>query len=160
MEVNESGETHYISQSNTIARFLANRFGLAGETDIEQAKASMIIDQLNDLYFHYSQANYRTEDRESKQKEVEKLTRTMLPHFYSSVEKCISKYSTSYCVGDKLTYADLAIACSVDRDQLNELIQLNDEKLEAYPNIKRIFERVNSHPKIAEWRKKRNVTWF
>jgi len=33
-----------LAQSNTIARFLARRFNLAGKTDIEQAKAEMIID--------------------------------------------------------------------------------------------------------------------
>jgi glutathione S-transferase len=141
-------------------RFLANRFGLDGKTDIEQAKANSIIDQLNDLYFYYAQAYYRTEDKESKEREVEKLTRTKLPAYYRSIENMIEESSTVYCIGDKITYADLAIACTVDRDQLNEMIQLNDTFLEAYPNIKRVFENVNNQPKIAEWRKTRNSTWF
>ena len=141
-------------------RFLANRFGLDGKTDIEQAKANSIIDQLNDLYFYYAQAYYRTEDKESKEREDEKLTRTKLPAYYRSIENIIEGSSTVYCIGDKITYADLAIACTVDRDQLNEMIQLNDTFLEAYPNIKRVFENVNNQPKIAEWRKTRNSTWF
>jgi prostaglandin-H2 D-isomerase / glutathione transferase len=38
-----------ISQSLTIARFLAREFGLAGKTNLEQAQADMIIDAGNDL---------------------------------------------------------------------------------------------------------------
>ena len=38
-----------ISQSLTIARFLAKEFGLAGKNNLEQAQAEMIIDAGNDL---------------------------------------------------------------------------------------------------------------
>ena len=38
-----------LSQSLTIARFLAKEFGLAGKTNLEQAYADMIIDTGNDL---------------------------------------------------------------------------------------------------------------
>ena len=38
-----------ISQSLTIARFLAKEFGRAGKNNLEQAQAEMIIDAGNDL---------------------------------------------------------------------------------------------------------------
>ena len=38
-----------LSQSLTIARFLAKEFGLAGKTNLEQAQADMVIDSGNDL---------------------------------------------------------------------------------------------------------------
>ena len=38
-----------ISQSLTIARFLAKEFGLAGKNNLEQAQADMIIDAGSDL---------------------------------------------------------------------------------------------------------------
>ena len=38
-----------LSQSLTIARFLAKEFGLAGKDNLEQAQADMIIDTGNDL---------------------------------------------------------------------------------------------------------------
>jgi glutathione S-transferase len=38
-----------LSQSLTIARFLAKEFGLAGKTNLEQAQADMVIDTGNDL---------------------------------------------------------------------------------------------------------------
>ena len=38
-----------IGQSMSIARYLANKFNLAGKTDIEKAQADMIIDCIQDL---------------------------------------------------------------------------------------------------------------
>ncbi len=38
-----------ISQSIAIARFLANEFGLAGKTNLEKARADMIVDCVGDL---------------------------------------------------------------------------------------------------------------
>ena len=38
-----------ISQSMTIARFLANEFGLAGKTNLEKARADMIVDCVSDM---------------------------------------------------------------------------------------------------------------
>ena len=47
-----------LSQSKTIARFLAKEFGIAGKTNQIQAKADMIIDCITDveigtLYFDF-----------------------------------------------------------------------------------------------------------
>ena len=39
----------WLSQSLTIARFLAKEFGLAGKNNLEQAQADMVIDAGNDL---------------------------------------------------------------------------------------------------------------
>ena len=38
-----------IGQSMSIARYLANKFKLAGKTDIEKAQADMIIDCIQDM---------------------------------------------------------------------------------------------------------------
>ena len=38
-----------IGQSITIARFLANKFNLTGKTEIEKAKADMILDCIQDI---------------------------------------------------------------------------------------------------------------
>jgi glutathione S-transferase len=42
-----------LPQSSSIARFLANRFNLAGKDDLEKAKADVIIDTINDLLNSY-----------------------------------------------------------------------------------------------------------
>ena len=38
-----------ISQSTSIARFLAKEFNLAGKDHLEQAQADMVVDACNDL---------------------------------------------------------------------------------------------------------------
>ena len=38
-----------IGQSITIARYLANKFNLAGKTDIEKAQADMVLDCIQDI---------------------------------------------------------------------------------------------------------------
>ena len=38
-----------LSQSKTIARFLAKEFGIAGKTNVLQAKADMIVDCVTDI---------------------------------------------------------------------------------------------------------------
>ena len=38
-----------LSQSITIARFLAKEFGIAGKTHLEQAQADMIVDCIVDV---------------------------------------------------------------------------------------------------------------
>ena len=38
-----------ISQSKTIARFLGKEFGIAGKTNLQQAKADMIVDCVTDI---------------------------------------------------------------------------------------------------------------
>ena len=38
-----------LSQSKTIARFLAKEFGIAGNSNIQQAKADMIVDCITDV---------------------------------------------------------------------------------------------------------------
>ena len=38
-----------LSQSKTIARFLAKEFGIAGKTNMEQAKADLIVDCVTDI---------------------------------------------------------------------------------------------------------------
>lgn len=38
-----------LAQSNTIARYLARKYGLAGKNDWEQALADMYADNINDL---------------------------------------------------------------------------------------------------------------
>ena len=47
-----------ISQSMTIARFLANKFNLAGSTPLEKAQGDMIVDCIQDfLNGRYNESN-------------------------------------------------------------------------------------------------------
>jgi len=68
-----------LAQSNTIARFLARRFNLAGKTDIEQAKAEMKLEKFK------------------------KFAEDHLPHHIGLLEKILEQQKTQYLVSDELT---------------------------------------------------------
>lgn len=153
--VTVSGKAHEIGQSKTIARFLAEKFKLRGKSELEKAKADMIVDQLGDLYSYYSFANYRQSNEDDKNKEIKKFTETKLHAYYSLLEGYLVKSKTEFFAGDTMTYADFDMALAVDRD----LEQLGYD-LDKYLLIKEIARKVNALPKIKEWKVKRPTTWF
>ena len=89
-------------QSNTIARFLARRFNLAGKTDIEQAKAEMIIDHFNDLKALYRNA-YKEENEHLKSEKFTLFANDYLPNCISFLEKLLEQQNSQYLVGNDLT---------------------------------------------------------
>ena len=102
LEVNENGTVIKLAQSNTIARFLARRFNLAGKTDIEQAKAEMIIDHFNDLKALYRNA-YKEENEHLKSEKFTLFANDYLPNCISFLEKLLEQQNSQYLVGNDLT---------------------------------------------------------
>ena len=98
----ENGTVVKLAQSNTIARFLARRFNLAGKTDIEQAKAEMIIDHFVDLQGFFRQA-YTEQNEEVKLEKFKKFAEDHLPHHIGLLEKILEQQKTQYLVSDELT---------------------------------------------------------
>ena len=49
LEVKEGDKSTFISQSFAIARFLARKFKLDGQSDLEKAQVDMVVEQLVDL---------------------------------------------------------------------------------------------------------------
>ena len=118
LEINEpsTGSLYQISQSKSIARFLANRFNLAGCSEIKKAKADMVVDQLSDLYYYYGQANYRQTSDEAKKREVDKFVSDKMKVYYGSLESWLERSKTQFFAGDEVTFADFDVALAVDRD--------------------------------------------
>jgi glutathione S-transferase len=98
----ENGTVVKLAQSNTIARFLARRFNLAGKTDIEQAKAEMIIDHFSDLHTLFKQAYYET-NKQLKAEKTKKFSEEDLPLCISFLEKLLEQQNSQYLVGNELT---------------------------------------------------------
>jgi hypothetical protein len=74
----------------------------------------------------------------------------------SNLEKLIGWYgSNGHAVGDALTWADLAIF-----DITSILFTLHPQFAEAFPQLAKVHETVNSHAVIAEYIRKRPETPF
>ena len=155
LEVNESGQRVQIAQSNTIARYLANKFGLAGKSDLEKVRADQVVDQLTDLFNQYSQALFYEPDEDKKKILLEKLYNETFPLNMAMFEKLVTKQNTKFLASNEMTWADLVFAALLDR-----VDDKRDQILASSPRLKAIDEAVRSHPNIANWIVTRPTTSF
>jgi len=141
-----------ISQSVSIARFLANKFNLTGCTPLEKAQADMVVDCVADLLNAIYKVHF--EGDEAKKKEgCENLKTVIVPGFGKSMTAILTKNGGQYMVGNGLTWADIAIADIVDL-----MAKKNKDVLTKCPPLLDLTKRVNNLPNIKAWIAKRPVT--
>ena len=58
LEIVENEKSTFISQSFTIARFLARKFSLDGNSELEKAQVDMVVEQLIDLQNAFIKAHF------------------------------------------------------------------------------------------------------
>jgi len=125
-----------LTQSMSIARYLAHLFGLAGDTSFDQALADMYVDGYGDVLSKYGvySAAVRTGEPVEKQKEIFNTfkTETLIP-FLDRYEKFLATNGTGYFVGKHLTWVDIVIA------------EWNQRFTELFDPTA-----LNGHPKLAE----------
>jgi glutathione S-transferase len=141
-----------LCQSNTIARYLANKYGLAGKTELEKARGDMIVDCVEDVTNQI--AKLFVEKDEAKKNELkEKLSNELLPGYYAKFEALLkeNKNGDGYFVGDSLTWADIGVANGSSWITLLGLKNPIDQN----PKLKALVQKVESNPKIAAYIKKR-----
>ena len=137
-----------LAGSLPIARFVAERHGLAGSNDLENTEIAGIMDCLGDLLQAFVKVIF--ESNETRKAELQKkFNEEESPKYLSLLEKRVT--ADGWLYGSKLTYADLAFFNFCDN--LNQ-----PNALEAYPGLKAVQEKVAALPNIAKWVKDRPVT--
>jgi glutathione S-transferase len=146
-----------LGQSNTIARFLARKFNLAGKTEIEQARVDMIVDCFEDT-LKPAVTIYFEKDEAKKAELRKKFLEEQLPVSLDNLEKLLkeNKGGDGYFVGDVLTWADLALLNAIGSLQGAGAKDVLDKR----PKLVALGKRVESLPKIADWLAKRPKTEF
>ncbi len=141
--------------SGVIARYVAEKFGLAGSNEWENAQIASFIDVLDDLYGRMF-ACYFGGDEDSRAAAKKQLVEQGLPKYLSILEKRIKANDSpdGWAYGKKLTYADLRVYDIIDTVVLGEKLASLDE----YPAVKKCNEAVKAQPRIAEWVKNRPQT--
>ncbi|KAI0230998.1 Hematopoietic prostaglandin D synthase [Lamellibrachia satsuma] len=143
-----------ICQSLTISRFLAREFGLAGKTSLEKAKTDMVVECVDDMLAPIMPA-YREQNQEKKL-EMQLSYEKELPCFMRKMENLFeaNNNGSGYFVGDEMTWADLAV--------MNSWHWIPGfgvyPPLEKYPKLKAHKERIEAHPRVADWLERRPVT--
>jgi glutathione S-transferase len=144
-------------QSNSIARYLARKFHLAGKTDEDQARADMIVDCFEDTLkplFTFFFESDETRKETLKKKALEE----QLPTSLAGLEGLLKANNggDGFFVGTELTWADLGFLVLVGWLSAAGA----DTQLAKYPKLVALRERVEKLPKVAAWLAKRPVTDF
>ena len=146
-----------LTQSLSIARFLAKQFRLAGKDNFEQAKVDAVVDTIFDL--NTKVVPIRLEKDEAKKKELaKKFIDEELSKHLQNLDTLGKLYGQGgpYFVGNQLTWADLYFHHTAQ----TVLDILNGNYLDNYPWLQQNRAKVEKHPKIAEYLKNRAKTPF
>ncbi|CAG0921968.1 unnamed protein product [Notodromas monacha] len=141
-----------LAQSNAIARFLAEKFGLAGRDTWEKALCDSIVDTARDVWDLHRAWRLST-DMDTKNERKQALIDTQLPNFFASVDKFLAgnPKKSGWLVGDELTWADIYIAHSVEKLSL----ETPPVSAKDYPDVIAHMERVKAQPRIKAYEEKR-----
>ncbi|XP_002730920.1 hematopoietic prostaglandin D synthase-like [Saccoglossus kowalevskii] len=137
----------YLPESNTIARYLSNEFGLAGKTKWDKARVDMITDALVDV----TEAIFRRfQEKDEKRKAIllEEIGTKLAPECFASLEKILgaNRRGRGFFVGEAFTRADLYFINTVDA-----VTRHYPDILNSTPMLKSLYDRVRAAPKIAEY---------
>jgi len=135
-------------QSVAIARYLGNKFGFTGKTDLDKLQADMIVDCIVDLC-NPLETIYEEQD-ETKKQEILNAYIPKLDKHLENLEKMLEG-GNGFFIGDSITWVDC-----VWTGLLYYLYFMKfGPIIEKHPKVAAIKGRVESEPRIAEWIRKR-----
>ena len=142
-----------LTGSRTIARFVAERLGLAGTNDIENAKLDAIVDYLFDflpkIYPWFSE-----KDEAKKAAIWDTIKNEHIPKYWGVINKWIQDNSgNKWIFGSSPTYVDYFIYCYTEY-----IIAIDPDAFSQFPALLENRAAVESLPNIAKWIKERPVT--
>jgi glutathione S-transferase len=146
-----------LSQSNSCARYLARKFNLAGKTELDQAKADMLVDCYEDATKPIM-AFFMEKDAAKKAEASKKYVEEQLPASLALLEGLLvaNGGGDKFFVGTELTWADIAFMNFVQWTAMGGAVN----PLAKFPKLAALDERVKKLPKIAAWIEKRPKTEF
>jgi len=137
-----------LCQSNTIARFLAERFGFMGSNDLENAQINIVVDCVNDILLAHSKLIYM-KDQTQKATETQKFQDEILPIHLTNLQKMLNanEGGSGFFVGAKVSVADISVYHCIDTlEKLGTVIEWDK-----FSNLQGLTKRVASIPKIRTW---------
>jgi len=139
-----------ICQSVTIARFLANEFGLAGANNMERAEADEAVDALIDIMNAGYPSFFGRNDPNQGPQLIAKF-KPIQDKGFENLEKRLVARGGQFLAGNKLSWADLKLF-----DLVHWLGVIGCLDLDQYPGLKDLARRVGELPNIKAWNMKKN----
>jgi len=131
-------------QTGTIVRYLAKKYGLYPTDLHEAAKAELVYEGAADYTGSFFQAHFG--DDKAKEHHI----KDVLPKWFASFEKLLAgnHEGKGFFVGDKITFADLAIYQAVAFGS-----NLAPTAIKSFPHLSGFIERITARPNIAAYLK-------
>jgi len=151
-----------LAQSMAIARFVARKVGLAGNSDLEFCQADMIACHYEDIWTKLPKMKF-AKSQEEREELAKDFLNEFIPKFLSPLEAILAKRGNGWFAGNNLTFADLAIMCALDWLQeplemsFKDMNNVAERKkiLDDFPLVKANYQKTNEVPFVVEWKKKR-----
>jgi len=152
LQIKEFGnwKGYEITGQMAISRFLANRFGICGRSEEDQAVADMIVHQLVNIFEGFAFVAEYEQNQAVLREQYRVLVDERIPMYLELLEEFVEKRGTKFLVSDDVTWADLAFACLFDNFGMRK-----DSLLYAYKRLLEIDRWVNDLPAIVKWKKER-----
>ena len=136
-----------MGQSLAVTRCVAKQVGLAGKTEVENAKCDTVVESIEDLASAYLKSIFFVKDPETKAQNIKKFKETDAPLHLGRIERLIKLYgSNGYCVGNTLSWADLYLY-----EKTDYLLRFDENILKDSPLVLASRKLVESHPKLAKY---------
>ncbi|XP_065063682.1 glutathione S-transferase 1-like [Rhopilema esculentum] len=134
-----------IAQSATIARYLANEFGLNGKTNMEKAKNDMIFDGLRDVGQKLINA-MKQKDEETKEAMKKDFWENQVQVDFKLFEERFAPQN-GFFTGDSVALADIAFfgLLSFWEEMFHQ------KPYENFPKLKALHDRVAALPNIKKY---------
>ncbi len=144
-----------LAGGQVIARFLAERFGLAGSNDFENADIAGIDDVIGDLTLQIFKV-FQEKDEGRKAELVKGLKETHFPRYLGLLEKrAQGSGAPKGWLWGKLTWPDFTFYVV-----MGFVDKMVPEALKDFPTLTKLKVSVESLPNIAKWLKERPETQF
>ena len=111
-------EGEVVCTSMAIARLLADKYGLAGNNNLERAQADEIVDTVNDIINKRIVAMFETNE-EKKLELMRELMTEFIPSTLARLEARLKERGGQFFVGNNLSWADLHVFCLLERARLD-----------------------------------------
>uniref|UniRef100_A0A7S0VAS2 Glutathione transferase n=1 Tax=Hemiselmis tepida TaxID=464990 RepID=A0A7S0VAS2_9CRYP len=145
-----------IGQSKCIERYLAKKFGMVGDNDVQAGQVDTIVEHVGDIKQAYNKAKGEAD----KDAAVAKWFSEGLKEWLTKLEACVAKTSGAKgcAVGSKMSYADVVIYAFLAEffDNLDGV----KASSAGCPNLLAIQEAVGANDKLKAWIAKRPQTPF
>ena len=147
LEITDETGTWLLSQTVAIVRYLADRYGLMGKNSKENAQCdeiALVVQELLEIMVPV----YYQDDEELKKTTWKRFEEKEYPMIFGELEKRLVANGGEFMVGKQLTCADFIInwITNLMKDYVTSTASFIDEQ---YPNLKKLSDRIDSIPAIA-----------